>query len=49
MKITRAGAVLVAAVAAVTLAACGWGFNSGGGKQESKKPLTVLIGSSGDA
>jgi multiple sugar transport system substrate-binding protein len=48
MKIRRAGAVLVAAVAAVTLAACGSGFNSGG-KQESKKPLTVLIGSSGDA
>lgn len=49
MKITRAGAVLVAAIAAVTLAACGSGFNSGGGKQESKKPLTVLIGSSGAA
>lgn len=48
MKLTRAGAVLVAATAAVSLAACGSGFSSGAA-QDSKKPLTVLIGSSGDA
>jgi multiple sugar transport system substrate-binding protein len=49
MKLARAGAVLVAATAAVALTACGSGFNSGGGAQDSKKPLTVLIGSSGPA
>jgi multiple sugar transport system substrate-binding protein len=48
MKLARAGAVAVAAVAAVTLAACGSGFNSGS-SQDKSKPLTVLIGSSGDA
>jgi len=49
MKLARAGAVLVAATAAVALTACGSGFNSGGSAQDSKKPLTVLIGSSGPA
>jgi multiple sugar transport system substrate-binding protein len=49
MKLTRAGAVLVAVAAAVSLAACGSGFDSGSGSQDDKKPLTVLIGSSGDA
>jgi multiple sugar transport system substrate-binding protein len=50
MKVRRAGVALIAAAAAVSLAACGSGFNSGGGgAQSSKKPITVLIGSSGDA
>ena len=49
MKLARAGAVLVAAAAAVSLTACGSGFDSGGGAQDDTKPLTVLIGSSGPA
>ncbi|HEY0261160.1 MAG TPA: extracellular solute-binding protein [Lacisediminihabitans sp.] len=44
----------VAAIGALTLSACGSGFSSGsddssGGLTTSKKALTVLIGSSGDA
>jgi len=49
MKLARAGAALVAVAAAVSLTACGSGFDSGGGTQSSTKPLTVLIGSSGPA
>ena len=46
----------LAAVAALTLAGCGSGFSSGSpssssgtGLTSSKKPLTIMIGSSGDA
>lgn len=49
MKTSRWGFAAVAAVAALSLTACGSGFNSGAAKQNSSKPLTVLIGSSGDA
>jgi len=49
MRITRVGAVAVAAGAALSLAACGSGFDDGSGDQDSTAPLTVLIGSSGDA
>ena len=49
--IAAAGAV----IAALALAGCGQGFSSGGssgsasGLTSSKKPLTLMIGSSGDA
>ncbi|HEY4224394.1 MAG TPA: ABC transporter substrate-binding protein [Pseudolysinimonas sp.] len=49
MKISRAVAVIAAAGLAVGLTACGSGFNSGGSKQDNTKPLSILIGSSGDA
>ena len=49
MKHRKWGAVLVAAGLAATLTACGTGFNSGGSSQNDKKPLNILIGSSGDA
>ena len=49
MKISRAVAVIAAAGLAVGLTACGSGFGSGGSKQDNTKPLSILIGSSGDA
>ena len=49
MKISRAAAVIAAAGLAVGLTACGSGFSSGGGTQDNTKPLSILIGSSGDA
>ena len=49
MKISRAAAVIAAAGLAVGLTACGSGFNSGGSTQDNTKPLSILIGSSGDA
>ena len=49
MKISRAVAVIAAAGLAVGLTACGSGFSSGGSKQDNTKPLSILIGSSGDA
>lgn len=54
MKITKAGAVAVAAFAALSLAACGSGFSNTGPSasgvpQDPKAPLNILIGSSGDA
>jgi len=49
MKISRAVAVIAAAGLAVGLTACGSGFGSGGSKQDNSKPLSILIGSSGDA
>ncbi|CAN5464326.1 hypothetical protein BH10ACT6_BH10ACT6_08250 [soil metagenome] len=45
----KLGAVLVAAGLAAILTACGSGFNSGSSSQNDKKPLSILIGSSGDA
>ena len=49
MKISKAAAVIVAAGLAVGLTACGSGFSSGGSTQDNTKPLSILIGSSGDA
>ena len=49
MKISRAAAVMAAAGLAVVLTACGSGFSSGGSTQDNTKPLSILIGSSGDA
>ena len=49
MKISRAAAVIAAAGLAVGLTACGSGFSSGGSTQDNTKPLSILIGSSGDA
>lgn len=49
MKHRKWGAVLVAAGLAAALTACGTGFSSGGSSQNDKKPLNILIGSSGDA
>ncbi len=49
MKISRAAAVIAAAGLAVGLTACGSGFSSGSTTQDNKKPLSILIGSSGDA
>ncbi|HEY4224366.1 MAG TPA: ABC transporter substrate-binding protein [Pseudolysinimonas sp.] len=49
MRFTKAGAVVLAAGLAVSLTACGSGFSSGGSTQDNKKPLSILIGSSGDA
>jgi multiple sugar transport system substrate-binding protein len=49
MRHTKAGAVVLAAGLAVGLTACGSGFSSGSSTQDNTKPLTVLIGSSGDA
>ncbi len=49
MKISRAAAVIAAAGLAVGLTACGSGFSSGGSTQNTTKPLSILIGSSGAA
>jgi multiple sugar transport system substrate-binding protein len=49
MKISRAAVVIAAAGLAVGLTACGSGFSSGGSTQDNTKPLSILIGSSGDA
>jgi multiple sugar transport system substrate-binding protein len=49
MKYRKLGAVLVAAGLAAALTACGSGFSSGGSTQNNKKPLSILIGSSGAA
>lgn len=49
MKISRAVAVIAAAGLAVGLTACGSGFSSGGSAQDNTKPLSIMIGSSGDA
>jgi len=49
MRIHRMALAGVAVAAALGLTACGSGFSSGDTKQDSSKPLTVLIGSSGDA
>jgi multiple sugar transport system substrate-binding protein len=40
---------MAAAGLAVVLTACGSGFSSGGSTQDNTKPLSILIGSSGDA
>lgn len=49
MKHRKLGAVIAAAGLAAALTACGSGFNSGSSTQNDKKPLSILIGSSGDA
>ena len=50
MNKKRALGVLAAAAVAASLAACsGSGFGGGGSTQDSSAPLTILIGSSGDA
>ena len=49
MKFRRTGAALAAVGLAAALTACGSGFNSGAATQDNKKPLSILIGSSGDA
>jgi multiple sugar transport system substrate-binding protein len=49
MRMRRIAIGAVAAAAALGLTACGSGFSGGDTKQDSSKPLTVLIGSSGDA
>ena len=49
MKFRKAGAVLAAVGLVAALTACGSGFSSGTTTQNNKKPLSILIGSSGDA
>ncbi|MBI5160782.1 MAG: extracellular solute-binding protein [Micrococcales bacterium] len=49
MKTTRWAIGAFAVVATLGLSACGSGFSGGATKQDSSKPLTVLIGSSGAA
>ena len=49
MKYRKIGAIVVAAGLAAALTACGSGFNSGSASQDNKKPLSILIGSSGAA
>jgi multiple sugar transport system substrate-binding protein len=49
MKFRKTGAVLAAVGLAAALTACGSGFSSGSSTQNDKKPLSILIGSSGDA
>lgn len=49
MRLHRWGVAAIAGGAALALTACGSGFNDGGAEQDAESPLTVLIGSSGDA
>jgi multiple sugar transport system substrate-binding protein len=48
-RIRAAGAMVAAAGLAIGLSACGSGFGGDGAEQDESAPLSILIGSSGDA